>query len=475
MFEDLPVKVGVVYEGERIRGPDTFLELGGPKVEYKAELVQIADEENIKDGSVKIIGKDIQDFNEGDRTPLFILVEVYGKNIEKDLEPVIERRIHDFINYVQGVMHLNQRYDIWLRINKESAKAGLTFEHLGKAVLALFRKEFPFIKKMQITFITEPDKVKEEHAKASEIYEARDKRVRGMKDDEVEEFYGCTLCQSFAPNHVCVISPQRVSLCGSISWLDARAAYKVDPDGPNFAIQKGEVLDEKVGEYAGVNEAVKKYTNGANDRFFMYSMFGHPHTSCGCFEAIAFYIPEVDGIGIVDRHYTNPTVNGLKFSSMATQTGGGEQVEGFLGFGIQWLYSEKLLYPEGGWGRIVWMPSKLKEKVKDAIPQVMYDKIPTENDVNDINDLKNVLKEKGHPVVNRWKEEESVEEVEESAPEVSAPTMQMTVPQQGDTIQGIITLPRMSMSAGQGITVILKNAKIYAENVIIKRTDEKKR
>ena len=398
-MEDIPVKVGIVYEGERIRGPETFLELGGINVKHKFELVKTRKKDEINDGEVKLIGKDIPNFKEGDKIPFGILVEVYGEKLEKDLEPVVERRIHDFMNYIQGVMHLNQRYDIWCRISKDSKEAGLRFEHIGKAIINLMKTEFNFIEKIQVTLITDEKKVKELYDEAIQIYNERDNRVRGMKDEEVDEFYGCILCQSFAPNHVCIISPQRTSLCGAISWIDARAAAKVDPDGPIFAVEKGEVLDEMRGEFSGVNEIVKDKSNQTNDRFYMYSMFGYPHTSCGCFEAIAFYIPEVDGIGIVDRHFTGNAVNGLKFSTMATQSGGGEQVEGFLGFGLQWMYSDKFFSADGGYNRIAWMPSHIKERMKDAIPEDMYDRIPTEKDVNNIAELKQFLEEKSHPLI----------------------------------------------------------------------------
>ncbi len=397
-MDDIPVKVGIVYEGERIRGPETFIELGGGKVDYKFELVQVKEKKEVEDGKITLLGKDIPDFNEGDKIAFGVLVEVYGDGLEKDLEPVIERRIHDFLNYIQGLMHLNQRYDIWCRISKDAKEAGLRFEHVGKTLANLMKTEFTFIDGIQVTLITDEKKVKELYDSAVEVYEERDARVRGMKDADVDEFYGCLLCQSFAPNHLCIISPERASLCGAISWIDARAAARVDPGGPIFAIEKGEVLDEVKGEFSGVNDIVKEKSNQANDRFYMYSMFGFPHTSCGCFEAIAFYIPEVDGIGIVDRHYTDNTVNGLKFSMMATESGGGEQVEGFLGFGIQWMYSEKFFSGDGGYNRIAWMPSHIKKRMKEAIPKDMFGKIPTEKDVLNIQELKAFLEEKGHPL-----------------------------------------------------------------------------
>lgn len=465
-MKKIPVDVGIIYEGERVRGPETHVEFGGPRVKIKAELTQVKAEKDISDGKIEVIGDDIQCIKEGSKLPLGILLEVYGAEIDADLAPVIERRNHDFMNYVQGVMHLNQRYDIWIRISKTAKKKGLTFTHIGETVIDLFKKELPFIEKMQITFITDEKKVEEFHKKALKVYEKRDLRIRGMKDAETNDFYVCQLCQSFAPNHICIISPQRSSLCGAISWIDASAAARVEPDGPIFKIHKGEVLDEEKGEFKGVNEAVKDNSNGTNEVFYMYSMFDKPHTSCGCFEAIAFYIPEVDGIGVLDRNFKGETVNGLKFSTMASQSGGGIQTEGFLGFGLQWMYSEKFFAADGGWNRIVWMPKNVKDKVKDAIPKDLIDKIPTEEDVKTIEELKAFLNEKDHPLAKKEAKPEDV--TSETAKETEVEAAEVS-----EAPAGVISAPTVTLPASGGFKIILKNAKIHAEKVIIKKVDKK--
>lgn len=465
MFEDIPVDVGVVYEGERIRGKDMQFEFGGPNIEKKFELVQARDLKEIQDGKITIQGPDLKDLEEGKSYPLGILVEVAGKQVEKDLEAVLERRIHEFVNYVEGFMHLNQRYDIWLRLSKSSFKKGFnSFDYLGKVLVRLFKSEFPIIEKIQVTFITDPKKIEEWYNKAMKIYEARDARVRGMKDEDVQEFYGCVLCQSFAPSHVCIISPNRISLCGAINWFDARAAARVDPKGPNFMIPKGELLDEVHGEYSGANEVAKQKSLGEVERVWLYSMFGHPHTSCGCFEAIAFYIPEVDGIGIVDRGFEGTAVNGLAFSTMANQTGGGKQVEGFNGIAIEYMRSSKFLQADGGWNRVVWLPSNVKERVQDAIPPELKDKIATEKDVTNTTELKAFLKEKGHPVVEKWPEE--VVEVE-AAPEEAVPT-EYALPQ-----VTMAAAPGLIPGVGEGFQLVFKNVKIKADKLIIRREEKK--
>jgi acetyl-CoA decarbonylase/synthase complex subunit beta len=218
-----------------------------------------------------------------------------------------------------------------------------------------------------------------------------------------------------------------------------------------FEIQKGELIDPVKGEFSGVNEVVKKKSLGAVNRVWFYTGFGYPHTSCGCFEAVAFYIPEVEGFGIVNRGFKDATVNGLPFSTLADSTAGGRQVDGFHGVSVEYMRSPKFLQADGGWNRIVWVPATVKERVKDFIPKEVVDKIATENDAKTVDDLKAFLKVHEHPVVQRWKEVPV-----EVAPEVEEEAVVATVP-----------LPTTAISAG-GFKIILKNAKIHAEKLIIR-------
>jgi acetyl-CoA decarbonylase/synthase complex subunit beta len=465
MFKDIPVDVGVIYEGERIRRNDMQVELGGPSIKEKFELAKVKGLDEIEDGKIAIIGPDIKDMQEGGAYPLGVLVEAAGSTLDQQLEGVIERRIHGYMNYIEGFMHLNQRYDIWIRLSKKSFQKGLnSFEYIGKVIYKLFKSELPIIEKVQITFISDPAKVQELYPSALEEYEARDARARGLKDEDVDKFYGCVLCQSFAPTHVCVITPQRYSNCGAISWFDGRASAQVDPKGPVFAIEKGELIDVEKGEYAGVNETVKKKTLGEVNKVWLYTAFGHPHTSCGCFEAVAFYIPEVDGFGLVNRSFKGVTVNGLPFSTLADSTAGGRQVDGFHGLSIEYMRSKKFLEADGGWNRVVWLPKEVKERVKDFIPKDVVDKIATEEDAQNVDSLKTFLKEKNHPVVARWAAEAAA--VEEAAPSEAKE-------EEGEMIP-VATAATLPIMAG-GFKIILKDAKIYAKKVIIRSMkDEKK-
>jgi len=455
MFEDIPVGIGIIYEGERIRGREMQIELGGPREQYKFELVQVRSPDEIEDGKIEFVGHDIDGLKQGTNNPFGLLIEVAGKEIEKDLEGVIERRIHEYVNFIEGFMHLNQRYDIQLRLSKKSYDKGFnSLRVLGDVLIRLFKGEMPFIEKIQVTFITDPAKVEEWYGKAMDIYESRDARARGMSDDDVDVFYGCSLCQSFAPTHLCVITPQRYANCGAISWFDGRATAKIDPKGPVFEVTKGEIIDSETGEYEGVNKVIRDKSLGEIERVQLYTSFGYPHTSCGCFEGCAFYIPELDSFGVVHRNYKGETVNGLNFVTISDLTAGGKQIDGFHGLSIEYMRSPKFLQADGGWNRIVWMPADIKERIKDFMPSEIVDKIATETDVSNLDELRTFLKEKRHPIVEQWAEAPVIE----APAEVTVPTLELAPG----------SIPIQGLPAGMGFKIILKNAKIKAEKMILK-------
>ena len=463
---DFPIEIGEMYEGERVRRPDMQVEFGGAQIPKKWEVVLTRNAGEIEDGKVNLVGPDLDQLKQGGTYPLGILIEVSGEKVEKDLEGVLERRIHYFLNYIEGLMHLNQRYDIWLRISKKSYQKGLnSLAWLGKALIWLYKQSFPVLENVQVTISTETESIDSFHPKALDVWAERDKRARNLKDEDVEDFYGCVMCQSFAPTHVCVITPNRIGSCGSISWFDGRAASKVDPKGPNFAIPKGKLLDPVKGIYEGVNNVINQRSLGSVKGISLYSSFEKPHTSCGCFEGIAFFLPEIQGIAIVHRDYKGPTVNGLTFSNMAEHTSGGTQNPGFNGIAIEYLRSPKFLQADGGWERIVWVPSAVMERIGDGIPEKMRPLIPTENDVKTLDELKEWLTAKNHPIVSKWKKEEVQKE---EAPQESDPDTSQTEAIQAEIIPQGIALPTSG-----GFKIILKNAKITADKIIIKRIEKK--
>jgi acetyl-CoA synthase len=363
----IPVSYGPAFEGERVRKEDTYAEAGGQKT-TAFEFVRTLDADQITDGKIEVVGPEIDELEEGTRVPLGIVVDVAGRKMQSDFEPVIERQFHHLMNFAEGVLHMGQRDLIWLRISKSAKDKGFKFAHLGEILHAKLLDEFDaIVDKVQVTVYTDQSKVDEMLAIARESYAQRDARMAELTDDNVEIFYSCSLCQSFAPTHVCVVTPERLGLCGAYNWLDAKASNELNPTGPNQPITKGACLSDQTGEWEGVNAFIREKSGGAVDRMTCYSLMDNPMTSCGCFMAIIALMPMCNGVMIVNREYAGMTPSGMKFSTLAGMVGGGVQAPGFMGIGRGYIASRKFMAAEGGLSRVVWMPKELKEAMRSSL------------------------------------------------------------------------------------------------------------
>jgi acetyl-CoA synthase len=404
----VPVAYGPAFEGERVRGEDIYLECGGGRTAM-VEWVTTKRMEEVEDGKVEVFGPELSDIEPGSRLPFAIAVEVAGREMQDDFEPILERQIHHLINYAQGVMHIGQRDIAWIRIAKQAVEKGFKLHHIGDILHAKLHQDFGRIfDKIQVKLYTEEDKVKEVEEKARAVYGKRDARIEGMTDETIDTYYSCTLCQSFAPSHVCVISPERTGLCGSYNWMDCKASFEINPTGPNQPVEKGETIDAKLGQWKGVNAFVYKASRGKIDHYNFYSIVNDPMTTCGCCEAIAAVLPMCNGIMTVNREYTGETPCGMKFTTLAGTIGGGLSTPGFVGHGKYNTTQRKFIAAEGGLLRMVWMPKILKEEIGERIktrgkelgvPDLL-DKIADETVGVTEEEILPFLQEKGHPALN---------------------------------------------------------------------------
>jgi len=404
----IPVGYGPAFEGERIRKEDMFIEFGGQRT-ASFEFVRMREMDDIEDGKIIVVGDNWQErYEEGGKMPLGIVIDVAGRKMQKDFESVIERKIHHNINEAQGVWHMGQRDLNWIRINHNAKKDGFTLEHLGIINATMTHHRFrAIVDKVQVTIYTDEADVLRLLEEARNAYKERDKRLGGLVDESVDTFYSCLLCQSFAPSHVCVISPERLGLCGAYNWLDCKAAFEIDPTGGNQPITKGELLDSRYGRYSGIDEYLKKASGGAVETLNLYTIMENPMTSCGCFECIVAIVPEANGVMLVQRGHTGMTPVGMKFSTLAGSVGGGTQNPGFMGIGRNFIVSEKFLHGDGGIKRIVWMTKNLKEGLKEdfnkraaeeGVPDLL-DKIADETVCEDTDKLLEFLTSVGHPAL----------------------------------------------------------------------------
>lgn len=403
---DIPVAFGPAFEGERVRKENTYVEFGGNKSEA-VELLHMADSKEVEDGKIEVFGPEVDDVKEGGVLPLGIEVLVYGRKMQEDFEPVMERQIHYFTNYATGIFHMGQRDISWVRFSKDAVKNGFKIKHLGTILHAKMHSDFGNIMdKIQVKIYTNEKDVVELKKRAKEIFKARDERLQNLVDESVDTFYSCTLCQSFAPNHVCAVSPERPGLCGAYNWLDCKAAYEINPTGPNQPIKKGETLDENLGVWKGINDFVYKASNQSLESFSAYSMMVNPMTSCGCFEVIITILPSTNGVMAVNREYSGMTPSGMKFSTMAGMVGGGIQTPGFIGISKFFIGSKKFIKADGGLKRLVWMPKALKEEIKDLLEERIkeiglegfLDKIATEEDAETEEQVLEWIEKVDHPV-----------------------------------------------------------------------------
>jgi acetyl-CoA synthase len=403
----IPVPYGAGFEGERVRKEQMQIQFGGKYTEA-FELVRGRPMDAVQNGSIEVIGPDIDKIEEGGALPLGVVVEVAGRNFKEDFETVIERRIHEFASWSNGVFHMGQRAIVWVRISKDAYAKGFRLNHYGEVLVHKLREEFSaIIDKIQVKIYTDEKALQEPLEEARAVYHQRDDRIKGMIDEDTDTYYSCILCQSYAPDHVCVVTPERLGLCGAYTWLDCAASYEMNPRGPNQPIKKGATIDERLGQWQGVNEYLGVASNGNLERFNAYSMMEDPMTSCGCFECITAILPETNGVMIVNREHEGMTPIGMTFSTMAGQIGGGIQTPGFVGMGKLYISSRKFISAEGGIERVVWMPKALKEEIHDRLLERLeeiekvdlLDKIATEDDATTSEELLAFLEKVEHPVL----------------------------------------------------------------------------
>ena len=406
---DIPVSFASAFEGEIIRRGDMQVEFDGSRKDC-FELVCTKDASEVEDHKFTLVGPDFDQMEVGSKQQIAYIVDVAGKNMQSDFEPVFERKFHSYINCIEGVMHTGQRDMIRVRISKNTFDAGFRAKDLAEVLYANIKNEFDaVVDKCAITIVTDAEEcTKLRHELAVPAYDRRDERLTSLTDESVPVYYSCIMCQAFSPSHVCVVTPERLGLCGAVSWLDAKATHQLDPQGPCQVITKERVIDENLGRYEDVDEAVAKLSQGALEHVTLYSIMEDPMTSCGCFECICGIEPFSNGVIIANREYAGMTPLGMTFPDLASMTGGGVQTPGFMGHGKHFISSKKFMKAEGGIERIVWMPKDLKEQVAERLNETakeLYgidnfcDMVGDETIATDPETLLAFLTEKGHPAL----------------------------------------------------------------------------
>jgi acetyl-CoA synthase len=393
----LPVEYGSDFSGEVVRDAGADL--------YGVELVVTG--KDIIDGRIRVIGPDLE-AGLIEHHSYGLLIEVSGREMQLDFESVLERQVETLLNDLRGVTHRGQRANSHVCVSRDAIAKGLRLRHLGEILHSRLRNEFGnIISRVQVTFFTDAIEVERLTARAQSIYEQRDHRLAGLTDEAVDTFYTCTLCQTIAAGHLCVISPEHPGVCGAQDWMDTRAVVSIRPVGPNRAVEKTGLIDARLGQWESVNQIVQQESGGALNAYSVYSMMQDPGTACGDFDCITAMLPLVNGVMVTDHAYTGMTPSGMDWSMLYETIGGGAPVPGFLGHSKRLVPSSKFIAAEGGWRRIVWMNHSLREEMRVALETLaategvenFVDKIATEQDVSSGEELLAHVETVQHPVL----------------------------------------------------------------------------
>ena len=112
-----------------------------------------------------------------------IVVEVAGRKMQEDFEPVLERQIHYFVNGASGIQHIGQRDITWIRFSKGAVDKGFGLKNIGDILYARLHAEFgAIVDKVQVTIYTDPEQFEKWLAKAREAYQNRNVRLADMVD-----------------------------------------------------------------------------------------------------------------------------------------------------------------------------------------------------------------------------------------------------------------------------------------------------
>jgi hypothetical protein len=211
--------------------------------------------------------------------------------------------------------------------------------------------------------------------------EARRREIAEATEESVDWFVGCTGCSPFAPDHVCIVTPQRPPQCGRpIGLLKTGALYSYDDltniyhsrlqSGLNSftLIRKGRCLDARRGEWEGANAHAVRMTQGRTKRVFLHSLDDFPHTGCGCFQMILFRTDRPRaGIGIMERGYAGRCPDGRTWKDLYYALAG-KQAPGVTGAAPGYLQSAKFLQAHGGWDAVVWVSPKIATMMASSLP-----------------------------------------------------------------------------------------------------------
>jgi len=389
---DVPVPVGRPLLKEQIREEDVEVKLEGSA----SSFLVAKNSPGVLGDCVQLIG------SMGDAAGFSVLIELGNKAADPPITLWVEAILQRVINYAKGVkVRTEGGRTVQFLMTREARTAGFELEHLGHMIITELRNEFHAIGPVRVTFILDEGEEERLRPEIDAFKEERSRQIKDASEDDLDSFYGCTRCRSFALAHACTVTPDRPAQC-SKPWYQLKAYAVLAPDDIFNAcqlVEKGECLDPVRGEYLGVNASTEERSEGRVKRVFLHSVFGHPHTACSCFQNVVYHIPEVDGLAIMNRGYEGEAPGGWTWTKLANLVAGKQYRQGAATIATAYLMSDKFLQADGGYYRVVWMTEALKKVALNSIPEELRGSIATEKDATTLQDLKTFLAEKGRKII----------------------------------------------------------------------------
>jgi acetyl-CoA decarbonylase/synthase complex subunit beta len=315
---------------------------------------------------------------EGD---LGLLVTIEDSSLDGPAAEELEGAAAGYLNLLQG-LRVESVDPLRLAL---SAEAAVTGEQMGEVIRRGLRLEYPRLGPIGVSVVGDGKRLL---ALAQEAGAERERQRESMEAAAAAEVvYSCESCAPFSREHLCLAHPLRGPMCGR-RWTEMLVGARYmsvsagrpwrrrgRPENCCAVVPLGKAIDPLKGEYAGLNHFAREATGGRIQRVFLHSVREHPHSSCGCFYALAWWSEDMGGIGLMQRGFDGTAPDGSTWNSLANRAGGKQQ-PGITGVGLAYMRSPLFLQGDGGWRAVKWITPKLQDELKDTLPDVM--RIPTE-------------------------------------------------------------------------------------------------
>ena len=326
-----------------------------------------------------------------------IIVQVSDEKLDLPVSAHLEAQAVRYGSYLKGVK--TYRADDGAFRVEMAEGVTLNGPLLGEVISAGLRLRYPRLGPVKIGVHFGGAAVERERAQAEAFDQQRDAAILAESEETVDEFHLCIDCQPFSHTHVCVITPDRPPMCGrnrneikaAALWgTDYRpwARRQIGGKRLQYLATKGEAVDAEGGEWAGVNAMVRELSDGTVQRVRIHAVGEVPHTSCGCFGALAFVIPELGGIGVMHRGYKGLAPGELTWSILANRAGG-KQAPGVTGITLNYLKSPRAFGGEGGLSAVKWATEKALAIMRPRLPDGA--RVATENEANTLTELRGFM------------------------------------------------------------------------------------